>query len=139
MDVCERAPEEVSDDDSETGEEINDDSFNVLSISQAEADKNYNMAGSEVPEPPDQINVMRYQHLMLNDTVHSAIMEVLDETRIKFKLADFQLVSLHVLGSQRNLILISPTGSGKMLGKRMMFLQIIFSLLIIFLITLDFI
>ena len=71
----------------------------------------------DVPEPPDEISTTKYQHLMLNDQVHLRIMEVLAETRITFPLSDFQLVSLHVLGNKLNLILISPTGSGKMLGK----------------------
>jgi Lhr-like helicase len=53
---------------------------------------------------------------MLSDHVHQKIMEVLSETNITLKLADFQLVSLHVLGNQQNLVLVSPTGSGKMLG-----------------------
>ena len=88
-----------------------------LHISQAQADYNYMMAGTEIPEPPDQISVEKYQHLMLNDKVHQNIMEVLTEANITFQLADFQMISLHVLGNQQNLILISPTGSGKMLGR----------------------
>ena len=100
--------------DSESEEET----FQDLAISQAKADFNYMMAGGEVEEPPDDISIAKYQHLMLNDAVHMKIMEVLDDTKIKFKLSDFQLISLHVLGSKRNLILVSPTGSGKMMGKK---------------------
>ena len=87
-----------------------------LSITKNKADFNYKMAGTDVPEPPDEISVAKYQHLMLNDEVHQKIMEVLAETRLTFQLSDFQLISLHVLGNKKNLILISPTGSGKMLG-----------------------
>ena len=112
MDFHERAADEGSEDD---GERATDANAFELDISKAEADANYNMAGDEVEEQADQISLSRYQHL-LSDKVHNAIMEVLEETKIKFRLADFQLVSLHVLGSQRNLVLISPTGSGKMLG-----------------------
>ena len=100
----------------ESEEEIQTESDNDFDISVAQADYNYMMAGTEVPEPLDQISVVKYQHLMLNDQVHQKIMEVLSETQITFQLADFQLVSLHVLGNQQNLILVSPTGSGKMLG-----------------------
>ena len=102
--------------DSSEEEEIQTESDYDLDISKGQADTNYAMAGAEVPEPPDQISVVKYQHLMLNDQVHQKIMEVLSETQITFQLADFQLVSLHVLGNQQNLILLSPTGSGKMLG-----------------------
>ena len=59
---------------------------------------------------------MQHAHL-LNDNVHMLILEVMEETRLGFELADFQMLSLHVLGSQNNLVLISPTGSGKMLGE----------------------
>ena len=85
-----------------------------LDITKAQADTYYMIAGTEVDEAPDQISISKYQHL-LNDNVHTKIMEVLEDTQLKFKLADFQLVSLHVLGSKRSLVLVAPTGSGKML------------------------
>ena len=108
MSVDEMEPQELSE---------GDDDYDLdKDITKSQADLNYMMAGGEVDEPPDQISLSRYQHL-LNDQVHTKIMEVLKETQLKFKLADFQLISLHVLGSKRNLVLISPTGSGKMLGK----------------------
>ena len=88
-----------------------------LRISKKEADHNYAMAGTLVDEPPDELSIEAYGHL-LRDEVHSKLMEVLFETKINFQLSDFQKLSLHVLGSKRNLILISPTGSGKMLGKK---------------------
>ena len=87
-----------------------------LSISKEEADRNYDIAGTLVDEPEDQISLQDHPHL-LNDDVHLLIQEVLEETKIPFKLADFQMLSLHVLGSRNNLVLISPTGSGKMLGE----------------------
>ena len=87
-----------------------------LAISKEDAEKNYNLAGTLVDEPQDEISIAKYENL-LRDSVHFVIMEVLQETGLSFKLADFQLLSLHVLGSQKNLILISPTGSGKMLGE----------------------
>ena len=87
-----------------------------LMISKREADENYSLAGSLVDEPPDELNLVKYECL-LSDNVHKLIMEVLNETKLGFQLADFQMLSLHVLGSKKNLILISPTGSGKMLGR----------------------
>ena len=62
-----------------------------LEISENQADYNYMLAGTEIPEPPDEISIAKYQHFMLNDQVHRSVMEVLSETNIRFKLADFQL------------------------------------------------
>ena len=103
---------ETSDSDDDTEQEFNCGLF----ISKEEADRNYDIAGTVVDEPGDQISLEHHTHL-LNDDVHQLILEVLEETKISFKLADFQLLSLHVLGSLNNLVLISPTGSGKMLGE----------------------
>ena len=113
MDIFDTSDEEESQNDCDFG----------LDITEVQAEYNYNLAGTEVPEPTDQISVLKYESLLLNDQVHQKIMEVLSETKLAFKLADFQLVSLHVLGNQRNLILVSPTGSGKMLGKYNIYLE----------------
>ena len=83
-----------------------------LSISKERADYNYQLAGTIVDEPPDQISIDEHKHL-LNDRVHHLILEVLEEAQITFKLADFQLLSLQLLGSKRSVILISPTGQDK--------------------------
>ena len=88
-----------------------------LDISNEKADKNYEVAGSVVNEPSDEISCLKYRHLMLNDKVHFALQETIHEVGLNFQLADFQLVSLHALGNKMNVILILPTGSGKMLGK----------------------
>ena len=101
-----------SDSDNDTEQELSCG----LSISKEEADRNYDIAGTEVDEPNDEISLEHHPHL-LNDDVHQLILEVLEDTKLSFKLADFQLLSLHVLGSCNNLVLISPTGSGKMLGE----------------------
>ena len=85
-------------------------------MSDSDSDQNYVEAGTLVDEPEDEISLTKYHHL-LKDEIHSKIMEVLEETNLPFKLADFQLLSLHVLGSKQNLVLLSPTGSGKLLGK----------------------
>jgi hypothetical protein len=87
-----------------------------LMISKDDAEKNYELAGTLVDEPPDEISISMHEHL-LNDPIHVLILEVMHETKIGYRLSDFQMLSLHVLGSQKNLILISPTGSGKMLGR----------------------
>ena len=40
---------------------------------------------------------------------------VLLENPLPFELQDFQLLTLHSLGSLRNVILLAPTGRGKMI------------------------
>ena len=42
------------------------------------------------------------------------IQEVLQENKVGFKLQDFQLLTLHCLGSLNNVVLVVPTGAGKM-------------------------
>ena len=96
---------------------IDEENGSGLCLSQDTADKLYSEAGEEVDEPDDEISMLGHEHL-LNDPIHLLIMEVLDDVKIGFSLAPFQMRSLHVLGNKQNLILISPTGSGKMLGKQ---------------------
>ena len=86
--------------------------FLNLSIPSHIAQKNYDMAGKEVTEDEDEISLAIYSHL-LSDEVHHYILEVLNEVRLPYKLSDFQLLSLHVLGSGNKLLLVSPAGSGK--------------------------
>ena len=104
-----------SDTSSENETELDTRDMSGLNIEQEEADQNYVEAGTLVDEPEDEISLTKY-HYLLKDEIHSKIMEVLEETNLPFKLADFQLLSLHVLGSKQNLVLLSPTGSGKLLG-----------------------
>ena len=79
-----------------------------LAITKAVADKNYYEAGKLVKEDPDEINVNAHGHLLC-DTVHLKLLEVLEEVQLPFHLSDFQKISLHVIGSKRNLILIRET------------------------------
>ena len=83
-----------------------------LSISSVVAKRNYDMAGEEVPEEEDKISIADNGHL-LSDKVDHYLQEVLSEVNLPYSLSDFQLLSLHCIGSGKNLMLISPTGSGK--------------------------
>ena len=85
-----------------------------LALSKAAADQNYKEAGKLVDEEVDQISLEKHGHLLC-DTVHLKLKEVIEELQLPFQLADFQKLSLHVIGSKKNLILISPTGCGKMM------------------------
>ena len=100
------------DSDGDSLEELEESEFLNLPISSSVAKKNYEMAGKEVPEEQDHISFADNPHL-LNDHVHQCLQEVLQEIQLPYKLSEFQLLSLHVLGSGKNLMLVSPTGSGK--------------------------
>ena len=73
----------------------------------------YDQAGSLVKEPEEQITLEKYSHL-LNDKVNVHLNQVLDEHPLPFVLQDFQKISIHLLASGHNVVLMSPTGSGKM-------------------------
>ena len=74
----------------------------------------YEQAGELVEEEENQISLTKYNHL-LNDEVASILQNVLDENPLPYALQDFQKLALHALGSLKNVILVSPTGSGKMI------------------------
>ena len=73
----------------------------------------YDEAGKLVSADDDQISLTKYCHL-LRDDVALTLAQVLEENPLQFELADFQKVASHAIGSMQNVVLISPTGSGKM-------------------------
>ena len=85
-----------------------------LAISKQLADALYEKAGDLIPEDPDQISIEKYNYL-LKDSVHLIIQEVLTENPLPYKFQDFQLITLHCLGSLKNVVLVAPTGAGKMI------------------------
>ena len=85
-----------------------------MALSKELAEELYEQAGGLVPEDEAEITLEKYNHL-LRDSVHLIIQEVLEENPIPFRLQDFQLICLHCIGSLQNVILVSPTGSGKMI------------------------
>ena len=76
-------------------------------ISKQLADDLYDKAGTLIPEDPEEITIEKYNYL-IKDSVHLIIQEVLTENPLPFKLQDFQLITLHCLGSLKNVILVSP-------------------------------
>ena len=102
----------------EDQDQSDDQSFDTgkiaIDISKERADWLFDEAGELVDEDEEQIKIERYEHLM-SDKIHIIIQEVLNENNIVFKLQDFQLLTLHCLGNLQNVVLICPTGCGKML------------------------
>ena len=74
----------------------------------------YEKAGEVTIVEDDKISLERHSEV-LSDEVADILDKVLEENPLPFELADFQTLAIHALGSMRNVILISPTGSGKML------------------------
>ena len=81
-------------------------------ITEFEANANYNDAGKLVPEDRDSICLGSHYHLL--DSKSTVILnDVKDSLSLSYHLSDFQILSLNTLYQKRDLILVSPTGSGK--------------------------
>ena len=88
--------------------------FNMTVLSKEQANELYERAGSLIKEDPEEITLEKYNYLF-KDSIHNIVMEVLDENPLPFKLQNFQLLTLYCIGSLKNVILVSPTGTGKMI------------------------
>ena len=93
--------------------ENKEDKEDKLGISEELARKNYIAAGTEVEEEKDRITVAGNPDLM-NPEVNSILDRILLDLNLPYKMSDFQRVAVNCVGSQKPLVLVSPTGSGKM-------------------------
>ena len=84
-----------------------------LAISESLARGNYEAAGTEVEEECDRITVAGNFHL-LNPNVDEVLANIVTELNLPYKPSDFQRVAVNTVGMLNNLVLVSPTGSGKM-------------------------
>ena len=84
-----------------------------LSITTELANANLEAAGTFVPEESEKITIAKNQDLMC-EKVAQYLDAVLEEVDLPYELAEFQKVAIHAIGQMKNVILISPTGSGKM-------------------------
>jgi superfamily II RNA helicase len=83
-----------------------------LGISESEAKYNYEEAGKLIPEEEDPISLAKNSELI--DSSCSAILdEVEQDLALPYNLSDFQKLSVNILLQKKDLILLSPTGSGK--------------------------
>ena len=90
-----------------------DSSVAMLDITVSQANKNYNWAGIEVDEEEESITLAKNAHLIDTET-ESILDSIVDKIQLKYKPAQFQRVAINALASLKNVILLSPTGSGKM-------------------------
>ena len=84
-----------------------------LGITEEEADLNYLAAGTEVEEEEDGITVAGNSEL-INPEVEEILDEIVKDLDLPYKLSDFQRVAVNTIGMLKHLVLVSPTGSGKM-------------------------
>ena len=98
--------------DSDSDHEGSENQGLDLIITEAQAKKNYEEAGMLVKEDSDKILIENHKDL-IDDSVSAIINEVVMDKELPYVLSDFQLLSLNTLLQKKNLILCSPTGSGK--------------------------
>ena len=108
--LLEDVSEDFGHDSEQTEEEICGDK---LSISEELARANYAAAGTEVEEERDRITVAGNIHLM-NSAVNDILSKIVSDIELPYLPSEFQRVAINTVGMKRNLVLVSPTGSGKM-------------------------
>ena len=101
--------------DSSTEEQliVDDDSAITLGISVEQAMANYEAAGRDVDEEPDRITVAGNANLIKSE-VDDLLTQIVSDLKLPYTLADFQRVAINGLALKKNIVLVSPTGSGKM-------------------------
>ena len=98
--------------DISAGKDDGNDEFR-LGITAVQAKANYDIAGTEVEEEKDGITIQDNADLM-NYEVNNILNEVVQEIQMPYQPAEFQRVAINALGGMKNVVLVSPTGSGKM-------------------------
>ena len=81
-------------------------------ITETQARFNYEEAGKLVPAEDDQIRIENHEDL-IDSSMTQLLDEVVETLALPYNLSDFQKLSLNTLLQKKDLILLSPTGSGK--------------------------
>ena len=105
-------------DEGDTAVDLSDDLEKMeipdkLGISEEQARFNLANAGTEVEEEADRITIAGNLDL-INPETDAILDRIVDKLNMPYKPAEFQRVAVNALGEMRNVILVSPTGSGKM-------------------------
>ena len=107
------AGDESKNTDTEAATELDDQLKTKLSISEDHARMNYLTAGKEVLEEADGISVAgNSDHI--DPDINETLDRIVKELSLPYQPSDFQRVSVNSVCQLNHLILISPTGSGKM-------------------------
>ena len=97
-----------SDSDNETVNEA----MATETISQSEVKNNYRQAGTFISEDKDTISLDKHAD-MIDHTCAAILDKVQEDLSLPYDLSDFQKLSINMLMQLKDLVLISPTGSGK--------------------------
>ena len=84
-----------------------------LDISVSQANKNYECAGIEVEEQEETITLEKNAEL-IEEEADQILDEIVEKIQLRYSPAQFQRVAINTLARLKNVVLISPTGSGKM-------------------------
>ena len=85
-----------------------------LPISQVKAQELYDMAGHQEDEVNNDITIIPSPSA-LTTAEEILILRVKDELKVSFELDKFQVAALVALQQGRNVVLVAPCGSGKMI------------------------
>ena len=81
-------------------------------ITEEAAVRNFEEAGTLVLEKSDTISIEKHADIM--DSSKTAVLDsVLQDLTLPYDLSDFQKLSINTLLQKKDLVLLSPTGSGK--------------------------
>ena len=84
-----------------------------LDISEKQAMANLKAAGTEVTEECDKISVEKHSELIC-PKVDAMLDDIVRKLSMPYAPSDFQRVAVNALAQKKNVILVSPTGSGKL-------------------------
>ena len=97
-----------SESDHDSPSAIEDD----LGISEFQAKHNYEEAGKLIEEEKDPISLEKHSEL-INSSCAAVLEEVVRDLALPYSLSDFQKLSVNIMMQKKDLVLLSPTGSGK--------------------------
>ena len=84
-----------------------------LDISKELADRNYEAAGVEVTEEEEGITLDDHYNL-LDPLVNLKLDEIVAELKMPYSPTNTQRIAVNAIGQMKNVVLVSPTGSGKL-------------------------
>jgi hypothetical protein len=102
---------EADDEEAILEEESSD--YAKLSISKELARSNYIAAGEEIPEAEPSIKIEKYEEAMRPEVV-AMMDQLVSDIGLPYELTDAQKIGIAALGSGRSVVMVTPTGSGKM-------------------------
>ena len=100
------------DSDSDNDAAIDDTVVGDTGVSQSEAEKNYEEAGILMPDEKDTISLDNHAD-MICPSCEAVLAKVVEDLSLPYDLSDFQKLSINILLQSKDLILLSPTGTGK--------------------------